>query len=76
LNLKLLSKKQKMMLLLFHYDVWQESGEKLKLSDFSMSVEILKSNKIMLEEMKEYLEHLIEKIEFIEKDIDLLKFRT
>ncbi|SFN80769.1 DUF3427 domain-containing protein [Salegentibacter flavus] len=71
LNLNLFSKKQKMMLLMFHYDVWQESGEKLKFPDLSRSIEVLRKNEIMLEELNEYLEHLIEKIEFIEKDIDL-----
>ncbi|HEY9184509.1 MAG TPA: DUF3427 domain-containing protein [Salegentibacter sp.] len=71
LNLSLLSETQKVMLLMFHYDVWQESGEKLNFRDLSTSFEILSKNKIMLEEMNEYLEHLIEKIEFIEKDIDL-----
>ncbi|SHG08157.1 Superfamily II DNA or RNA helicase [Salegentibacter echinorum] len=71
INLKLLSKKQQTMLLMFHYDVWQESGRKLRLPDITSSIEILKANTIMIEEMNEYLEHLIEKIEFLEKDINL-----
>jgi superfamily II DNA or RNA helicase len=71
LNLRLLSKKQETMLLMFHYDVWQESGAKLNFTDLSKSIEILSKNKIMLQELKEYLEHLIEKIEFVERNIDL-----
>ncbi|MBZ9631298.1 DUF3427 domain-containing protein [Salegentibacter sp. LM13S] len=71
LNLRLLSKKQEMMLLMFHYDLWQESGEKLKFTDLTTSIETLSKNKIMLKEMQEFIQHQVEQIEFVEKDIDL-----
>ena len=32
---------------------------------------LLVKNKIMLQEMQEFIEHQIEKIEFVEKDIEL-----
>lgn len=71
INLKLLKKEEETMLLMLHYDIWQEAGVKCGFSNAKESIETLFNNPIMLQEMHEYIEHLIEKIEFIEKDIDL-----
>ncbi|MFO7720820.1 MAG: DUF3427 domain-containing protein [Gillisia sp.] len=70
-HISLLTKKEEMMLLMFHYDVWQEGGEKLKFKNLQSSMITLRDNKNMLEEVKEYVDHLIERIEFVEKDVDL-----
>ncbi|GAB2760454.1 DEAD/DEAH box helicase [Salinimicrobium soli] len=71
INLYLLTKEEEKMLLMFHYDVWQEAGTKLGFSDIKECITSLKKNPVMLSEMQEFTDHLIEKIEFIEKDIDL-----
>lgn len=71
INLVLLKKEEEIMLLMFHYDVWQEAGIKIGFSDVQESITSLGKNPIMLQEMKEYIEHQIEKIEFVEKDINL-----
>jgi superfamily II DNA or RNA helicase len=70
-NLNLLKNEEEIMLLMFHYDVWQESGKDLGFDDVNHSITSLRANKNMLEEMQEYLQQLIENIEFVEKDIDL-----
>ncbi|MEP6261459.1 MAG: DUF3427 domain-containing protein [Gillisia sp.] len=70
-NLDLLKKEEEIMLLMFHYDVWQEAGSKLEFSDVKESIAALRKNQVMLEEMQEFTEHQIEKIEFVEKEIDL-----
>ena len=70
-NLNLLTQEEKNMLLMFHYDVWQEAGTKLDFSDLNDSMTLLRKNKIMLQELQEFVEHQIEKIEFVEKDIRL-----
>lgn len=71
LNLNLLTQEEEKMLLMFHYDVWQEAGTELDFADIKDSMNLLKKNKIMLTELHEFVEHQIEKIEFIEKDIQL-----
>ena len=70
-NLGLLNKEEEVMLLMFHYDVWQEAGTDLGFSGVKDSINSLKKNKIMLEDLQEYIEHQIEQIEFVEKDIHL-----
>ncbi len=70
-NLKLLNKQEEVMLLMFHYDVWKKTGTDLGFIDVRESINSLRKNKIMLQEMQEYIEHQIEKIEFVEKNIDL-----
>lgn len=71
INLDLLNKEEEVMLLMFHYDVWKETGTNLGFSNVRESIRFLLKNKIMLQEMQEFIEHQIEKIEFVEKDIDL-----
>jgi hypothetical protein len=71
INLDLLKKEEEVMLLMFHYDVWKETGTNLGFSNVRESIRFLLKNKIMLQEMQEFIEHQIEKIEFVEKDIDL-----
>ncbi|WP_324719934.1 DEAD/DEAH box helicase [Salinimicrobium sp. HB62] len=71
INLDLLTQEELKMLLMFHYDVWQEAGSKLNFSDVKESVTLLRKNRIMIQELQEFVEHQIEKIEFVEKDIEL-----
>ena len=71
INLDLLKKEEEVMLLMFHYDIWKETGTNLGFSNVRESIRSILKNKIMLQEMQEFIEHQIEKIEFVEKDIDL-----
>ena len=70
-ELNLMKDEERIMLLMFHYDVWQEAGAKFNFSDVQESIVSLQKNKNMLQEMQEFTQYLIEKIEFVEKDIDL-----
>lgn len=70
-NLDLLTKEEEIMLLMFHYDIWREAGIKLNFSDVKESIASLRKNTIMLQELQEFTQHQIEKIEFVEKEIDL-----
>lgn len=56
------------MLLMLHYDVWQNAGGFLSLTD---SIEELGRNQALLEEVIEVLEILIDRIDFKEIEIDL-----
>ncbi|MGB7843808.1 MAG: DUF3427 domain-containing protein, partial [Salinimicrobium sp.] len=68
---ELLTKEEEIMFLMFHYDVWQDAGTKLNFENIKESITSLAKNKTMLQEMHEFIEYQIEKIEFIEKDIKL-----
>ena len=70
-NLNLLTKEEDIMLLMFHYDVWQDAGTNLNFRDVKESIASLRKNEIMLQEIQEFTEHLIEKIEIVEKEISL-----
>jgi len=63
--------KEELMLLMFHYDVWQETGAKLGFKTLSQSLVQLAENPVMLSELEEVIDYLIEKIDFIERDIEL-----
>ena len=65
------NQEEEIMLLMFHYDIWQESGLKLGFKTIQESLQTLRNNETMLQEMVEFVKHLIDKIEFVEKEIDL-----
>jgi superfamily II DNA or RNA helicase len=56
------------MLLMLHYDVWQDSAG---FSSIKESICEIGKNKIMVDEIKEVLSILIDNIDFIESDIEL-----
>jgi len=58
----------KIMCLMLHYDVWQNAGNFYNLEE---SIKAIGKNKILTEEIIELLEILIEKIDFLEKEIPL-----
>lgn len=64
----LLDKAEKAMCLMLHYDVWQEAGGFNSLEE---SIRAIGNNKILVEEIIEVLDILIDKIDFIEKEIEL-----
>jgi hypothetical protein len=61
-----LSPDEKNLALMLHYDIWQEAGAKLE-----ESIAALTQNPAMLAELEEVLDYLIQKVDFIEKDINL-----
>lgn len=63
-----LTKIEKTMALMLHYDVWQNAGGFQSLKD---SINQIGKNKILVEEIVELMEILIDKIDFKEIDIDL-----
>lgn len=59
---------QKQMLLMLHYDIWQNAGGFDSLEE---SIEAIGRNKVLVEEIKEVMEILIDNIDFKEMDINL-----
>lgn len=59
---------EQIMLLMIHYDIWQNAGGFISLEE---SIKEIGKNKILVKEIIEVLEYLIEKIDFKEIDIDL-----
>ena len=62
------SNEEQTMLLMIHYDIWQNAGGFISLEE---SIKEIGKNKILVKEIIEVLEYLIEKIDFKEIDIDL-----
>ena len=63
-----LNKEEKAMCLMLHYDVWQKAGGFHSLEESIISIG---KNEILIEEIVELLEILIDKIDFLEREIDL-----
>jgi superfamily II DNA or RNA helicase len=59
---------EKTMLLMLHYDVWQNAGG---FDNLEESIKQIGKNKVLLNEIIEILEYLIDKIDFKELEIDL-----
>lgn len=59
---------EKQMLLMLHYDVWQNAGG---FDSLELSIQKIGTNKILVQEIIEVLELLIDKVDFKEIDIDL-----
>src|SRR5690606_19795963 len=64
-------KEEEILLLMLHYDIWQEAGTKLGFANAKESISHIFKNKVMLQELLEFIEHQIEKIDFVEKEINL-----
>lgn len=63
-----LSDEEKSMCLMLHYDVWQTNENVISLED---SIKLIGKNRVLIDEIIEVLEILIDKIDFIEKDIKM-----
>jgi len=70
-SIKGLTTEQKVMLLMFHYDVWQKPGPELGFKSIEESMQQIATNPEMIMELREAIKYLIEKIDFVEKDIEL-----
>jgi len=66
-NLSILeSENQKLMLMMFYYDFWQKPR---LFGNLEESIKEISLNEVLIKEMKEIIEILIDKINYIEKDI-------
>ncbi|WP_339813801.1 DUF3427 domain-containing protein [uncultured Imperialibacter sp.] len=63
-----LSTEEYAMCLMLHYDVWQDKGQ---FGDLQKSLRAIGESEVLVEEIIEVLEILIDKIDFLERDIDL-----
>ncbi|MBC7759271.1 MAG: DUF3427 domain-containing protein, partial [Phormidesmis sp. FL-bin-119] len=59
------------MSLMLHYDLWQKSGADMGFKNLEESFKTLALNPVMIEELKEVINYQIEKIDFVETNIDL-----
>jgi len=65
------SEKDCLNALMFHYDIWQRSGPDCGFCDLQESLSKIQKNLVMTREIVEVVKYIIEKIDFIEKPIDL-----
>jgi hypothetical protein len=63
-----ISKEEEIMLLMLHYDIWQNPGGFNSLEE---SINAIGKNLQLVQEIIEVMEFLLDKIDFIEKEIDL-----
>ena len=56
------------MLLMLHYDIWQQAGG---FETLELSIKEIGKNKVLVKEIIEVLEYLIDRVDFKELDLDL-----
>ena len=57
--------------LMLHYDIWQKSGPDLNFDDLQSSLNQIKKNPVMIQEIVEVVDYCLNRIDFIEKPINL-----
>jgi len=62
---------EEVLLLMLHYDIWREAGPKLGYRSATESLAVIRYNPVMVSELEELVDYLIDKIDFVEKDIEL-----
>ncbi|HEU5166829.1 MAG TPA: DUF3427 domain-containing protein, partial [Chitinophagaceae bacterium] len=67
-NFKTLNEREKLMCLMLHFDIWQNAGGFNSLEE---SIRAIGSNKALNQEIVEVLEILVDRIDFLEKEINL-----
>jgi superfamily II DNA or RNA helicase len=65
------NEEQSIMLLMFHYDIWQKAGPDVGFKSINESFHQISKNPIMIDELKEVINYLIDQIKFIEKTINI-----
>lgn len=68
INLTKLSEEEQSMCLMLHYDVWQTSSGSVSLEE---SINNIGNNKILIDEIIEVLEIMVNKVDFLEREIKL-----
>lgn len=70
-NIEVLSAVEKRMALMFHYDIWQQPGSKLQMTNLKDSFSRLLENDVLVKELRELIDYLMSKVDVIEKPIDV-----
>ena len=70
-QLRAFDQNEKLMLLMFHYDMWQQDGNNCGFQTIDNSMRQIAKNPTMLRELDDVINILIEKIDFVEKEINL-----
>jgi superfamily II DNA or RNA helicase len=65
------SQEEQLFQLMFHYDVWLDAGTKLQFGSIDESLTALLTCPVMVSELEEVIAILINKVDFIEKEIEL-----
>lgn len=65
------SEVERLFALMFHYDVWQKSGPECDFENLRDSLKQIGKNPIMIQEILEVVDYSIQKIDFVEKPINL-----
>jgi superfamily II DNA or RNA helicase len=68
INIDTMNEVEKKMCLMLHYDLWQEAGGFNSLQE---SIKAIGNNKVLVQEIIEFLELSIDRIDFLEKEIAL-----
>jgi superfamily II DNA or RNA helicase len=68
-NVESLNAVEKTMCLMLYYDIWQDAGGFNSLEE---GIKLIGTNQVLVQEIIELLELLLDKIDFLEKEIDLL----
>jgi superfamily II DNA or RNA helicase len=66
-----LNAEEQLMLLMFHYDIWQKDGLSVGFKLIEESISQLNNNRIMIAELNEVIDYLIMEVDFVEKEISL-----
>lgn len=66
-----ITKEQQLMLLMLHYDIWQLEGPKLGFNSLEESINAIGKNPPLVQEIIEVMQYLLDKIDFMEKEIQL-----
>ncbi|SHN25755.1 DEAD/DEAH box helicase [Mucilaginibacter sp. OK098] len=70
-NVDVQTEEERLMLLMLHYDIWQKEGLKAGFKSIKESMLQLAKNPLMIQEFEEVIKYLIDRIDFVEKDIQL-----
>ena len=70
-NIEDLDDEEQLMLLMFHYDVWQKDGSGAGFSSIENSVRQIRINRVLVNELKQVIEYLIDNVDFVEKSVRL-----
>ncbi|MBG6233513.1 superfamily II DNA or RNA helicase [Pedobacter sp. CAN_A7] len=65
------SQEEQLFQLMFHYDMWLDAGTKLQFGSIDESLTALLTCPVMISELEEVIAILINKVDFIEKEIEL-----
>lgn len=70
-NIGSFNEEEKLMLLMFHYDIWQKDGAKAGFESIDESILQIAKNPVMVNELSEVIDYLIDQIAFVEKGIEI-----